>query len=211
MLAQSDNLAAYVERLSPMEDEALRHARERAASGGMPPVSAETGAMLRLLTRLLGTRTAVEIGSGAGYSGIWIARGMVADGMLTTIDTDPEHLRLARQSYADAGVQDRVRPINGRALDVLPRLTDGAYDMVFLDAVKAEYPAYLENALRLLRPGGMILADNVLWSGKVADPSIRDSDTEGLRTFSASICEDERLDSVVLTLGDGLSISQLLS
>ena len=98
----------------------------------------------------------------------------------------------------------RVRAILGRALDVLPRLSDGGYDLVFIDAAKHEYPQYLDHALRLVQPGGVILADNVIWSGKVADPTVTDADTEGLRAFNRRIADDERLDSVILTVGDGL-------
>src|SRR5919109_1261587 len=105
------------------------------------------------------------------------------------------------------GVRGRVRSILGRALDVLPRLTDGGYDLAFLDAVKSEYPEYLEHALRLVRPGGVILADNVLWSGRVADPKVTDANTEGLREYARKIAGDPRLDSVILTIGDGLAVS----
>ncbi len=202
-------IATYLSELTAVEDDALRAARERASAGGMPPVSADTGAFLRLAARWTGAQAAVEIGSGAGYSGIWIARGLADKGILTTIEADPEHQRLAKASYEDAGVPGRVRSILGRALEVLPRLTDGGYDLAFLDAVKAEYPEYLRHALRLVRPGGVILADNVLWSGRVADRKASDPDTEGLRTYARRIAEDERLDSVILTIGDGLAVSRV--
>jgi len=202
-------IATYLSELTAVEDDALREARSRASAGGMPPVSADTGAFLRLAARWTGAQAAVEIGSGAGYSGIWIARGLADKGILTTIEADPEHQRLAKASYEDAGVPGRVRSILGRALEVLPRLTDGGYDLAFLDAVKAEYPEYLRHALRLVRPGGVILADNVLWSGRVADRKASDPDTEGLRTYARRIAEDERLDSVILTIGDGLAVSRV--
>ena len=207
MVARTDAIAAYVNELTAAEDDALRAARDRAAAGGMPPVSADTGALLNLLTRMSGTMNAVEIGSGAGYSGIWIARGLAPRGTLTTIEADPEHQRLAKESYQEAGIPSRVRSIQGRALDVLPRLSDGGYDLVFIDAVKHEYPEYLEHALRLVATGGLILADNVLWSGRVADPKATDPETEGLRTYARRISEDSRLHSVVLTVGDGLAVS----
>ncbi|HZD39015.1 MAG TPA: O-methyltransferase [Actinomycetes bacterium] len=204
---QANAVASYLSELTAGEDDALRHARERAAAGGMPPVSADTGAFLRLAARWVDAQAAVEIGSGAGYSGIWLARGLASKGTLTTIEADPDHQRLAKASYEEAHVSNRVRAILGRALDVLPRLSDGGYDLAFIDARKDEYPAYLEHALRLVRPGGVIMADNVLWSGRVADRRASDPDTEGLRLYSRRIAEDERLDSVILTIGDGLAIS----
>jgi predicted O-methyltransferase YrrM len=204
---QSNAIAAYLGELTAGEDDALRHARERAAAGGMPPVSADTGAFLRLAARWVDAQAAVEIGSGAGYSGIWLARGLAPKGTLTTIEADPEHQRLAKASYEEAGVSNRVRAILGRALEVLPRLSDGGYQLAFIDARKDEYPTYLEHALRLVRPGGVIMADNVLWSGRVADPKASDPDTEGLRQYARRVAEDKRLDSVILTIGDGLAVS----
>jgi len=204
---QANAIASYLSELTAGEDDALRHARERAAAGGMPPVSADTGAFLRLAARWVDAQAAVEIGSGAGYSGIWLARGLASKGTLTTIEADPEHQRLAKASYEEAGVSSRVRAILGRALDVLPRLSDGGYDLAFIDARKDEYPEYLEHALRMVRPGGVILADNVLWSGRVADAKASDPSTEGLRLYARRIAEDARLDSAILTIGDGLAAS----
>jgi predicted O-methyltransferase YrrM len=207
VVVQANAIATYLSELTAIEDEPLHHARERAAAGGMPPVSADTGAFLRLAARWVDAQAAVEIGSGAGYSGIWLARGLAAKGVLTTIEADPEHQRLAKASYQEAQVSNRVRAILGRGLEVLPRLSDGGYDLAFIDALKDEYPAYLDHALRLVRPGGVILADNVLWSGRVIDPKASDPDTEGLRLYARRISEEERLESVILTIGDGLAVS----
>ena len=209
-MQQPDAIAAYLGALSPTEDEVLRRARERAARGSMPPVAPATGAFLRLAARWVGARAAVEIGSGAGYSGVWIARGMDPKGVLTTIESNPDHRRLARETYAEAGLAGRVRSIPGLALEVLPRLADRSYDLVFIDAAKHEYPEYLDHAMRLLRPGGVVLADNILWSGRVADPSARDPDTEGLREYARRAATDERLESLILPLGDGLAVSVLV-
>jgi predicted O-methyltransferase YrrM len=206
---QANAIAAYLAELTVLEDDVLRHARDRASAGGMPPVSADSGAFLRLAAGWVGAQAAVEIGSGAGYSGVWIVRGLAPKGVLTTIEVNPDHQRLAKNTYEEAGFANQVRSILGRALDVLPRLTDGGYDLAFLDAVKSEYPEYLEHALRLVRPGGVILADNVLWSGRVADPEVTDADTEGLREYARRIAGDRRLDSVILTIGDGLAVSRV--
>jgi predicted O-methyltransferase YrrM len=147
----------------------------------------------------------VEVGTGAGVSGLWLLRGMAADGVLTSIDVEPEHQRAARQAFAAAGFSaGRTRLIMGQALDVLPRLTDSGYDLVFVDAVKTEYPRYLEHGVRLLRPGGVIAFDNVLWRGQVADPAHRDPATVALRDVARAVRDDERLVPVLLPLGNGL-------
>ncbi|MFZ1374582.1 MAG: O-methyltransferase, partial [Nostocoides sp.] len=152
-----------------------------------------------------GARAVMEIGTGGGTSGLWLLSGMPADGVLTTIDVDAEHSRAARAAYAAAGVaHQRTRVISGAALDVLPRMTDGAYDLVFIDADKPSYPAYVEHAVRLLRPGGILALDNMLWHDKVADPAARDKTTATLRELGKSIREDERLMPSLLPVGDGL-------
>jgi predicted O-methyltransferase YrrM len=196
--------SVFVENFLP-EDEPLRSARRRGEEVGATPIGPGGGAALRFLARAIDARTVVEIGSGCGVSGIWLLRGMRADGVLTSVDVEPENQRLARQAYAEAGfATSRARLIAGRALDVLPRLTDGAYDMVFCDAVKQEYPDYLAEAMRLLRPGGVVAFDNALWEGRVADPANRDPDTVAIRGLGRQVRDDERLTPVLLPLGDGL-------
>ncbi|TDB90484.1 O-methyltransferase [Actinomadura sp. KC216] len=187
------------------EDEPLSDARRRGEEIGATPIGPAGGAALRFLTTLIGARTVVEIGSGCGVSGIWLMRGMAKDAVLTSVDIDPEHQRLAKQAYAEAGLASfRTRMITGPALEVLPRLTDGAYDMVFCDAQKHEYPEYLTGALRLLRPGGVVAFDNALWGGRVADPDRRDPETEAIREVHRMIREDDRLVPLLVPVGDGL-------
>jgi predicted O-methyltransferase YrrM len=154
---------------------------------------------------VLDARAVVEIGTGTGVSGLWLLRGMRSDGVLTTVDIEAEHQRLAKQSFAEAGIPaQRARTISGAALEVLPRLTDGHYDLVFCDGDKAEYAAYLKEALRLLRPGGVVAFDNALWHDRVADPAQRDEDTVSIRDLGQAIAEHEGLVSVLLPVGDGL-------
>jgi predicted O-methyltransferase YrrM len=195
----------YVEGYLP-EDEALLEARRNAADvGGAPPVSAAAGAALRFIAAALTAKTVVEIGTGCGTSGIWLLRGMRKDGVLTSVDIDPEHQRLARKAYTAAGfTANRYRLIGGKAADVLPRLTDGAYDLVFCDADKHEYPSYLAAALRLLRVGGVVAFDNALWGGKVAVPSITDPETSAIREACDLVREDQRLVPLLMPVGDGL-------
>jgi predicted O-methyltransferase YrrM len=195
---------AYVEHYLP-EDEPLRNARQRGEEVGATPIGPGGGAALRFLATAISARTVVEIGSGCGVSGIWLLRGMRAGGVLTSVDVEPDNQRLAREAYADAGFPtSRARLITGRALDVLPRLTDSAYDLVFCDAVKQEYPEYLGEALRLLRPGGVVAFDNALWNDRVADPANRTPDTVAIRELGRLVREDDRLTPMLLPVGDGL-------
>ena len=194
----------YVEAYLP-EDSALRAARTRGQELGCTPIGPGGGAVLRFLAAATAARAVVEIGTGAGVSGLWLLRGMRPDGVLTTVDKDPEHQRAARQAFAEAGIPSgRTRLITGAALEVLPRLADGGYDLVFVDAAKTEYADYLTEAMRLLRPGGVVAFDNVLWHDRVADPAQRDPETVALRDLGRAVREDERLVPVLLHAGDGL-------
>jgi predicted O-methyltransferase YrrM len=130
---------------------------------------------------------------------------MRADGVLTTVDIEAEHQRLAKETFAEAGVPaNRARTIAGAGLDVLPRLTDGHYDMVFCDGDKREYAEYLTEALRLLRPGGVVAFDNALWHDRVADPAQRDEETVAIRDLGRAVAADDSLVPVLLPVGDGL-------
>jgi predicted O-methyltransferase YrrM len=190
------------------EDTVLTSARIRASEVGCVPIGSGGGAALRLLAAAIDARAVVEVGTGTGVSGVWLLRGMRSDGVLTSIDLESEHQRLARQTFTDAGFPaTRTRLINGRALDVLPRLADGSYDLVLVDADKAEYPEYLAEALRLLRPGGIVALDNALWSGRVADPAARDAESVALREVSRLVREDENLVPALLPVGDGLLVA----
>lgn len=198
---------AYAEGYVP-EDDLLKRARQRAEEVGVAPIGAGGGAALRLIAAMIGARAVVEIGTGTGVSGLWLLAGMRRDGVLTSVDLESEHQRLAREAFAEAGVpHNRTRLITGRALDVVPRLTDGAYDLVFCDADKREYGAYLEQALRLLRPGGVVAFDNALWHDRVADPAQRDPETVAIRELGKTMCDDERLVPALLPVGDGLLVA----
>ena len=169
------------------------------------PIGPGGGAALRFLAASITARSVVEVGTGAGVSGIWLLRGMAPDGVLTSIDVEAEHQRAAKESFKEAGIAPgRARLITGRALDVLPRLTDAAYDLVFCDAAKGEYVDYLREALRLLRPGGVLAFDNALWHGRVPDPSAREPETVAVRELLREVRDDERLVPVLLPAGDGL-------
>ncbi|WP_235737928.1 O-methyltransferase [Nocardioides alcanivorans] len=194
----------WAEQFVP-EDEVLAAARSRAEEVGVTPIGSGAGAALRFLASVLDARAVVEIGTGTGVSGLWLLRGMRSDGVLTTVDVEAEHQRLAKESFAEAGIaSQRARTIPGSALDVLPRLTDGHYDLVFCDGDKREYADYLAEALRLLRPGGVVCFDNALWHDKVADPAQRDPETVAIRELGRTVAEHEGLVPVLLPVGDGL-------
>ena len=189
----------------PPEDHILRVARGVAQEVGLVAVPPGTGAALRMLAAAGDARAVVEIGTGTGVSGLWLLRGMRPDGVLTTIDTEPEHLRMARRVFAEAGfAPSRTRIITGRALDVLPRLADGGYDMIFADGPRGEYADCVEAALRLLRPGGILAMYGVLAGGRIADPSARDPATVALRAVVRAVREAPEWVPALLPLGDGL-------
>jgi predicted O-methyltransferase YrrM len=192
----------------PIEDDVITAARERAGELGCVPIGPAGAATLRVLAAALEARAVVEVGTGSGVSGVSLLRGMAADGILTTVDIESEHQRAAREAFTEAGVvPTRFRLINGSAAEVLPRLRDGAYDLVFVDADKTAYGVYYEQALRLLRKGGIVAFDNVLWHDRVADPSQRDPDTSALRELGKQIRADERVAASLLPVGDGLLVA----
>lgn len=190
------------------EDEALAAARERGQELGCTPIGLASGAVLRFLTGALNARAVVEVGTGAGISGLCLLRGMSPDGVLTSIDFEPEHQRAARLAFTDAGfAPSRYRLIMGQALEVLPRLTDGGYDLVFVDAAKPEYPHYLAEGVRLLRPGGVIAFDNALGNGRMADRAHRDPSSAALRAVGVMVRDDQTLVPLLLPLDDGLLLA----
>jgi predicted O-methyltransferase YrrM len=161
-----------------------------------------------VLAAAVGARAVVEVGTGTGVSGLYLLEGMPGDGVLTTIDVEAEHQRAAREAFAEAGVRpNRTRVITGRALDVLPRLTDGAYDLVLLDADKRDFDAYLEQSVRLLRPGGVLAVDNALWHDKVADPAQRDETTTAIRELGKRVRDHNGLLPALLPCSDGLLVA----
>lgn len=187
------------------EEETGQIARAMAAEIGLTPISPGTGAMLRMLAAAGSARAVIEIGTGTGVSALWLLRGMRADGVLTTIDAEGEHQRVARHILLEAGYPPgRTRLITGRALDVLPRLADGAYDLLFVDGDRADYAACATAAPRLLRSGGVLAVNGALAGGRVAESTARDPQTVALREVVQSIRDDEQWSSALVPLGDGL-------
>lgn len=204
---RAERILAHAEG-SISEDEVVTAARERAVDAGAGAVTAATGALLGLLARLSGGRAVVEVGTGAGVSGLWLLSGMRDDGVLTTIDVEPEYQRLAKQAFAEAGIgPGRSRLIAGRAQDVLTRLADASYDLVFIDAAPADQSQFVGEAVRLLRSGGLIVMHHAALDGRAGDPDAHDSEVVAVREAARLIAEDERFTPVLVPLGDGILIA----
>lgn len=206
----------------PIESYVLDHTREdsiahrlREETLRLPQAGMQTGAdqvaLLALLVRSLGARRAIEIGTFTGYSALAMARALPADGRLVCCDVSDEWTRIARRYWAEAGVDDRIELRLGPALETLAALREeGAdpFDFAYIDADKAAYDAYYEACLALLRPGGIIALDNMLWSGRVIDPAPDDADSTALARLNSRIQGDARVEPVLLTIGDGLMLAQ---
>jgi predicted O-methyltransferase YrrM len=167
--------------------------------------------LLQLLVAAVGARRVLEVGTLAGCGAIRLARALPADGRVVTLEREPAHAAFAGEWLARAGVADRVELRVGRALDLLPALDGERFDLVFLDADRAPLPRYLEWALRLLRPGGVVVADRSLAGGRVADPAATDAATEGVREFNRRLTSDPRLTGVVLPGEDGVAVGVVRS
>ncbi|WJR36281.1 O-methyltransferase [Mycobacteroides immunogenum] len=187
------------------EDDIVAAARERAVDLGAGPVTPAVGALLSVFARLSGGKAVVEVGTGAGVSGLWLLSGMREDGVLTTIDVEPEHQRSAKQAFSEASIApSRTRLIGGRAQEVLPRLADESYDLLVIDAAPADQPDFLAGGIRLLRPGGAVVIHGISAGGRAGDPSANDPDVVGAREAARIIADDGRFTAVLIPLGDGL-------
>jgi predicted O-methyltransferase YrrM len=201
---RAESLCAHAEG-SISEDALLAAARERAVEIGAAAVTPGVGALLSLLAKLSGGKAVAEVGTGAGVSGLWLLSGMSDDGVLTTIDIEPEYQRIAKQAFTEAGIgPSRTRLIGGRAQEVLTRLADESYDLVFIDADPIDQPDYVVEGVRLLRSGGVIVVHRAALGGRAGDPSARDAEVVAVREAARLIAEDERLTPALVPLGDGL-------
>lgn len=187
------------------EDQPLLRARDRATEFGCTAVTPGTGALLCLLASTAGARAVVEIGTGTGVASLWLLRGMRDDGVLTTIDHEAEHHAAAKEAFVEAQIRPtRVRAITGRAQAVVPRLTDAGYDMVVIDADIDSYDEYVEQGIRLLRTGGLLIIPNALNDDLVPDPARRDPSTVAARQVVKKLSDDERVAATLLSTGTGV-------
>jgi predicted O-methyltransferase YrrM len=175
-------------------------------------IGADQGALLALLIRAIGARMAIEIGTFTGYSSLAMAAALPAGGRLVCCDINEQWTAIARRYWQEAGLADRIELRLAPALKTLADLRSkhgpGAFDFAFIDADKSAYDAYYEACLDLIRPGGLIALDNMLWSGNVADPQMHDADTDALRALNAKIRDDRRVDACLLTVGDGVMLAR---
>jgi predicted O-methyltransferase YrrM len=209
-LPLTDTLLGYIrEHLS--EHPVLAELRERTSS--MPQASMqiapEQGAFMALLVKLTGARRIIEVGTFTGYSATVMALALPPDGRITCCDVSQEWTAIARQAWTDAGVADRVELHLAPAVDTLATLESASYDLAFIDADKGGYDAYYTECLRLVRPGGLILLDNTLWSGRVVDPEQDDADVTAIRAINDRIAGDERVEQVILPVADGLTLARV--
>jgi caffeoyl-CoA O-methyltransferase len=199
--------AEYLEQLLPANKGLLAEMEEYAAEHRVPIADREVAMFLEITARAIRARRVLEIGMAIGYAVVHFAQGMEADGLVVTIEPSDEMISRAEGYFKRAGIRDRVRVERGLALEVMPRLTED-FDLVYLDAMKEEYTEYLKQALPLLRVGGVIIADNVLWGGQVAG-EIRSDDqrasTEALREFNRQFVNHPQLRAEILSFGDGIA------
>ncbi|HWT03246.1 MAG TPA: O-methyltransferase [Pyrinomonadaceae bacterium] len=212
MKARSDAIikleqAEYLDRLLPASQGVLAEMEEDAARNRVPVADREVALFLEITARAMNARRVLEIGMAIGYAVVHMARGMADDGLVVTIEPNDEMISRAEDYLTRAGVRERVRIERGRALEVIPRLEE-TFDLVYLDALKEEYSDYLEKALPLLRVGGVVIADNVLWGGQVAG-EVRSPDqqasTQALRLFNQRFVNHPQLVGEILSFGDGVA------
>ena len=214
MLSLDDRLAAYLWEVSDREPTLLKKLREETAQhprAGMQ-ICPEQGQFMALLIQLMGAAKTLEVGVFTGYSSLAVALALPPDGHITALDVSEEYTNIARRYWAEAGVADKIDLRIAPALRSLDQLLAdgqaGTYDFAFIDADKGNYDGYYERALQLLKPGGLIAIDNVLWGGAVADPRQNDEDTVALRTLNQKIARDERVSPSMLPMGDGLTLAR---
>nr|WP_250564788.1 class I SAM-dependent methyltransferase [Adonisia turfae] len=207
------HLYNYLLSVSLREPQILTQLRQETAQHPVSSmqISPYQGQFMALLLRLMGAKKVLEIGTFTGYSALWMALALPSDGTLTACDVSEEYTEIARRYWQAAGVADKINLHLAHAIETLNHLIftgqSGTFDFVFIDADKSNYIHYYEKSLELLRPGGLIAIDNVLWSGAVADPDIIDPDTQALRDLNQTLHQDERIELSMLPIADGLTLA----
>lgn len=207
----SRELFAYIAARTQPEGSFLAELKEAAVEAGIPAIwiAPEQGAFLELLLRTAGARVVVEVGTLAGYSAIWMAQALGEEGRVITMEVSAKHAEFARDWIARSDVAGRVEVRQGQAAELLPAVEDSSVDAVFLDADKQSYGAYLEQARRILRPGGLLLVDNAFAFGRLLDEDCEDASVLALRAFNDALAADQDFDGVMLPLGDGLWVARM--
>jgi predicted O-methyltransferase YrrM len=209
----SDELYDHILETYLREDDVLRRLREEtgALEWGVMQIAPDQGQFMAMLARMVGAKRALEIGVFTGYSGLCVARALGEDGRLIACDVSEEWTAIARRYWAEAGVAERIDLRIAPALETLDAMIAAgdaeSFDFAFIDADKGNYDAYYEHCLTLVRPGGLIAVDNVLWGGSVIDPEDTSSDTEAIRALNDKIGQDERVLAMLLPIGDGVTLA----
>ena len=213
-LTLTDTLYDYLLSVSLREPPLLARLREETAAlphAGMQ-ISPEQGQFMALLVELIGARRTLEVGTFTGYSSLCVALALPADGQIVACDVSEDFTKVGRRYWAEAGVEDRIDLRLAPALDTLDSLLDegqaGTFDFAFIDADKENYDGYYERSLRLVRSGGLVAIDNVLWNGSVIDPDKQDKDTQAIRALNAKLRQDLRVGLSLLPIGDGLTLAR---
>ena len=208
----TDEHFAYLAARTRADDEFLSRLKAAARAAGIPPISVapEQASLMQILLRASRARDVVEVGTLAGYSAIAMARALPPDGRVRTIELDPAHARFAREWIARSDVAGRIDVIEGRGVDVLATFADASADVAFLDADKTSYPAYLEESLRIVRPGGLVLVDNAFAFGQLLARDATDREVPAVRAFNERMAAERRLQSVIVPIGDGLWVGVVL-
>jgi len=209
----TDPLAAYLREITLREPEPLRRLRESTEDHPRASMqtSPEQGQFLHVLARLVGAKNTLEVGVFMGYSSTWVALALPAEGRIIACDVNEEYTARARQTWREAGVESKIDLRIAPALETLDKLIAegraGRFDFAFIDADKSNYANYYERALTLVRPGGLVAIDNVLWDGNVIDESQQDADTQAIRAFNRKLHADSRVALTLVPLGDGLTLA----
>lgn len=212
-ISLTDSLYEYLLSVSLREPDILQRLRDETAELPMArmQIAPEQGQFMQMLVRLMQARRIIEIGTFTGYSTLWMALGLPADGRLLSCDINREYTDIAQRYWREAGVNDRIELRLAPAIQTLDELLRNGqsdqFDLAFIDAEKTEYPEYYERCLQLLRSGGLVIVDNVLWDGKPADDAEQDEDTRAVRNFNDKLHQDNRVDISLLPVADGVTLA----
>ena len=210
-----EDLHRYLLDVSLREPDVMRRLREETAAreDAEMQIAPEQGQFMALLVELIGAERTLEIGTFTGYSALAVARALPPHGRVTACEIDPGFVEIARRWWIEAGVAEKIDVRLGPAVETLDRMLEEGlarrFDFAFIDADKKGYPAYWERCLALVREGGLVVVDNVLWDGQVADPAVTDEGTEAIRAFNALARDDDRVDVSLVPVGDGLTLARV--
>jgi predicted O-methyltransferase YrrM len=204
----NEELYKYIVDTFAVEDDVLKSVVACTEKNEMPliQISPENGKFLQLLIKIINAKNVLEIGTLAGYSTIWMARGLPDDGKLITLEFEQKHADAAKENFIKAGLDSKIEIITGPALDSLDKIKDGKFDFAFIDADKVSYPAYFDKVIGMMNKGGIITADNTLRKGGVIDPNIEDEGTRAIQVFNKKVASDPRVESLLVPISDGVTV-----